>query len=360
MGKNKGGGGGGQNRHAENKAESTSSKPKNKSKGQQNSKVIYLGAAIVVAVIAVGAQQAGMLTVFSAPAPEPPRDVPVATDTPPKRASKKQSPAKQQKPRPPPPSPSKPVDPSCVDEDESCEQWARAAECDRNKEFMHTKCRASCHICASNKPKPKSANACEDTNNNCATWAAIGECQSNPGFMLTQCPVTCKMCQSETCKDDLPDCTERCRGGAASNYSENLHCYSQPELVEKCAWTCGACKEHRFDRPMCKRDKSLLDQPHTVKPGMVNKIFQRIVDEQPGVTVLSSDPWILAIDDFVTSEESDAVRDAGSESGTGWARSQAGDGVQAARTSSTSWCKGKCLQNWAVKNVESRVSSLMG
>ena len=50
----------------------------------------------------------------------------------------------------------------------------------------------------------------------------------------------------------------------------------------------------------------------------------------------------------------------GSESGTGWARSQAGDGVQAARTSSTSWCKGKCLTNWAVQNVEQRVSALMG
>ena len=78
------------------------------------------------------------------------------------------------------------------------------------------------------------------------------------------------------------------------------------------------------------------------------------------MTILSSDPWILTIDNFLTSEESDAVLKAGSNSGTDWARSQAGDGVQAARTSSTAWCKGKCLQDPTVRAVEQRVSSLLG
>ena len=336
-------------------------RPKPSKRGEANSKVLYVAAAVFVGVFGVGLQQAGWLSVVgTTPAPEAPRDS--ASDGSP-RKKRKDAKAPKEKKSPPPPVQRQEIDPTCVDEDESCDQWARAAECDRNPAFMHAKCRASCHVCKSNKPKPKKANSCEDTNSNCATWAAIGECQSNPGFMLTQCPVTCKMCQSETCKDDLADCADRCRGGIESNYSENLQCYYQPELVEKCAWTCGACKEHRFDKPMCARAKKLLDEPWVVKPGSVNKIFQRIVDEQPGVTVLSSPatdgPWILTIDDFLSAEESDAVRDAGSESGTEWARSQAGDGVQAARTSSTAWCKGRCLQNWAVRNVEQRVSNLM-
>jgi len=174
--------------------------------------------------------------------------------------------------------------------------------------------------------------------------------------------VTCKMCQSETCKDDLPDCTDRCRGGAASNFSDTLHCYYEPELVEKCAWTCGACKEHRFDVPSCKRRKGV--QPGAV-PGSVNRIFERIVAEEPGVNVLSdgrkaAEPWVITIDDFLSPSECEDILNAGSLKGSAWARSQAGDGVQAARTSSTAWCKGACLQNPTVQTVEQRVSTLLG
>jgi len=254
-----------------------------------------------------------------------------------------------------------------VDDNESCGQWARSGECDRNVEFMRTSCRASCHVCNGGKPPPKKANACEDSNDNCATWAAIGECQSNPGFMLQNCPVTCKMCQSETCNDQLADCPERARGGAASNYSDSLNCYYEPELVEKCAWTCGACAEHRFDRPQCARSpaaKAGATSPDA--PGnSVNSIFQNIVDTWPGVSILSDgrkpdEPWVLTLDDFLSDKESDEILAAGSSSGTAWGRSQAGDGVQAARTSSTAWCKGRCLQNPTVRAVEERVSRLMG
>jgi len=244
-----------------------------------------------------------------------------------------------------------------VDDDPNCEQWARSGECERNRAYMERSCRASCHVCASNKPKPKPVEECEDRNANCATWAAIGECQSNPGFMLQNCPITCKMCQSKTCRDELDDCADRCRGGAASNYSESLHCYSNPELVEKCAWTCGACKEHRFKKPQCARAPG--STPAAV-PGTVNSMFQRIVDGTPGVTVLSEEPWVIVIDDFLSSAEADEILKAGSSSGTAWGRSQAGDGVQAARTSSTAWCKGKCLANPTVRAVEDRVSTLLG
>ena len=79
-----------------------------------------------------------------------------------------------------------------------------------------------------------------------------------------------------------------------------------------------------------------------------------------GVTVLSEEPWVIVIDDFLSSAEADEILKAGSSSGTAWGRSQAGDGVQAARTSSTAWCKGKCLANPTVRAVEDRVSTLLG
>ena len=54
------------------------------------------------------------------------------------------------------------IEPGCVDNDESCESWARSGECDRNSAFMHTSCKASCHICRGGKPPPKKvlARAC--------------------------------------------------------------------------------------------------------------------------------------------------------------------------------------------------------
>lgn len=306
--------------------------------------------ASVIALLAVCFQSAGMspLSIFGITTLEAPPDVPQA-----KAATKEKRPPKRQPSR----KNAKPIDPDCIDDDGNCEAWASSGECENNKLYMHANCRASCQVCNGGKPPPLKKNNCADTNENCATWAAIGECQSNPGYMLTQCPVTCKMCQSDTCKDDWDDCAERCRGPATSNFSESWACYYEPELVKKCAWTCGACKEHRFDKPECKRDP---DAKQAVHPGDVNKIFQRIVDEVPGVEVLSSEPWVLTIDDFVSSEEADAIIKAGSNSGSSWARSQAGDGVQASRTSSTAWCSGRCLRDGTVQAVEQRVTDLLG
>ena len=354
-----------------NKGDVKPSKPKAKN-GEGSNLALYVGFAGAVAVLAVGLQAAGVLpqVSWSQPAPPVPETSTPRTSTP--RTStakmegtvdpKKDAAAKMRRQmempqKAPPRNQMGPIDPGCVDDNESCESWAKTGECDRNEPFMTKTCRASCHVCNGGKPKPKKAGDCEDTNDNCATWAAIGECASNPGFMLTSCPVTCRMCKSETCKDDLDDCAERARGGAASNFSENLNCYYEPELVEKCAWTCGACKEHRFDRPQCARP---TDAKPGAVPGSVNSIFQSIVDEWEGVSILSRDPWVLTIDNFVTSDEADDILKAGSTGGSTWARSQAGDGVQAARTSSTAWCKGKCLQHPTVRSVEDRVSRLMG
>ncbi|KAL1520991.1 hypothetical protein AB1Y20_022548 [Prymnesium parvum] len=248
-----------------------------------------------------------------------------------------------------------PLDPGCVDDDQSCEAWAKAGECFKNTAFMRASCRASCHVCHGGKPKPKKVGACEDSNDNCATWAAIGECDSNPGYMLENCPVTCRMCQSETCFDRRPDCAERCRGGAESNYSSTLQCYYKPELLEECTWTCGACKEHRFSRPECKRD---ADAKPAAVPGTVDKIFSSIA-ARDGATVLSREPWVITIDDFLSHAEADAIIAAGSSQGTAWGRSMAGDGVQASRTSSTAWCQGNCLRDPTVQLVEKRVSDML-
>jgi len=52
--------------------------------------------------------------------------------------------------------------------------------------------------------------------------------------------------------------------------------------------------------------------------------------------VLSRSPWVVVFDSFLSDSETDRVIQVG---GRHWGRSQAGDGVQAVRTSSTAWCE---------------------
>mmetsp|Transcript_6551 Transcript_6551/g.16784 ORF Transcript_6551/g.16784 Transcript_6551/m.16784 type:complete len:225 (-) Transcript_6551:195-869(-) len=93
-------------------------------------------------------------------------------------------------------------------------------------------------------------------------------------------------------------------------------------------------------------------------------MFERIAKTSelgPGrngtVKVVSRDPWLIMIDDFLSHAETDALLKAG---GVGWHRSLAGDGVHEVRTSSTSWCTGKCLTDNTVKAVQNRVTQLTG
>ena len=221
-----------------------------------------------------------------------------------------------------------PPEPGCGDSNEQCVNWANAGECDANPGFMTTSCKWSCGLCKGGTP-PKKKASCADTNRMCATWASIGECESNPGFMKVQCPVTCRMCQSEDCFDVLPDCKERVRGGPESNYSAT-GCYTDLALRDQCMWTCVACGVQ--SQPRCKR--KLPPEP-AATPGSTQRMFERVA-AHPGARVWSRDPWVVTIDDFLTAEEADTILRVGGQKGTGWSRSLAGDGVQTARTSSTS------------------------
>lgn len=68
-------------------------------------------------------------------------------------------------PEPPDPraplSPHAPTTPGCTSQ-EKCEQWAKAGECEKNKEYMEDTCKRACHKCSATKPpdeslKPKGA-----------------------------------------------------------------------------------------------------------------------------------------------------------------------------------------------------------
>jgi hypothetical protein len=81
----------------------------------------------------------------------------------------------------------------------------------------------------------------------------------------------------------------------------------------------------------------------------LKRVFQDMIQVYgENVTIYSQDPWLLAIDNFASPQDCQALRECGDASG--WQRSQdvvAGGGTQAklhqGRTSSTAWCKKETL-----------------
>ena len=97
------------------------------------------------------------------------------------------------------------------------------------------------------------------------------------------------------------------------------------------------------------------DRPHALPPrrrhapalpraGVMNAMFERALTDDAFAkyepVALSRSPWVLPLDHFLDGSEAEhLIGVPGSRNS--WSRSMAGDGVQAVRTSSTSWCSAK-------------------
>ena len=138
-------------------------------------------------------------------------------------------------------------------------------------------------ICEMNSKLPQFANAegkpraaekvCEDRHDQCKGFQKAGECDKNPGWMIVNCPKSCKACH-------LRDPAVR-----------------------------------------CPRNVLNMTQEPIYQPGDMNAMFARIVERFGStyeVNVLSRDPWIVTLDNFVSMEESKALITA---TGGKWERS---------------------------------------
>ena len=117
-------------------------------------------------------------------------------------------------------------------------------------------------------PDPK----CADKAPECGHWASIGECVANPGFMMVSCASSCDMC-------DMQDYRKRC---------------AVDETV-----------------------------PLSVAPGAMDETFRlassaAFASLEP--VVLSSNPWVLQFDAFLSDDEADAFIRGGATKG--WALSE--------------------------------------
>jgi hypothetical protein len=115
---------------------------------------------------------------------------------------------------------------------------------------------------ADGRPPEVSFDNCIDRHESCPYWAEIGECEKNPGWMIVKCSKSCEACHL------------------------------------------------RDPQVRCQRTQLNISTSPIYAPGDMNSMFSSIEStfgDRYGVTVLSTDPWVVTFDNFVTDEEADAL-----------------------------------------------------
>ena len=161
-----------------------------------------------------------------------------------------------------------------------------------------------------------------------------------------------------------------------SQWAVEGHCESD-ELREfmqnNCAPACKVCE--KTDRRIRCPVPEGLEKP-SLNPGDLNKLFERLAKQDTYKTNILSQPsndetdgpWIITIDDFLTSEECDRLivlgYDERYERSTEVSSNNDGTfepkHVSDARTSTTAWCENpNCYQDPIVQNVVGKISSLL-
>uniref|UniRef100_A0A7E4WAD2 Tyrosinase_Cu-bd domain-containing protein n=1 Tax=Panagrellus redivivus TaxID=6233 RepID=A0A7E4WAD2_PANRE len=81
---------------------------------------------------------------------------------------------------------------NCFNRNPCCDTWAANGECNSNRKYMGTYCRAACKICT---PSFNITNECANRHVSCVQWQQSGECSGNSQmFMLENCRQQCNLC----------------------------------------------------------------------------------------------------------------------------------------------------------------------
>jgi len=170
------------------------------------------------------------------------------------------------------------------------------------------------------KPADVKLGTCKDRHAQCKGFFKQGECEKNPGWMIVNCPDSCSACH-------LLDPKVRCD-------RKNLNISLEP----------------------------------IYKPGDMLNMFESIVPsfgDRYGITVVSTDPYIVTFDNFLSDEEIEALI---TTVDGGWERStdtgsvnefgETGRVLSQGRTSSNAWCRAPCEGNPHVQNVMKKIAEV--
>eukprot|EP00339_Tiarina_fusa_P009549 CAMPEP_0117006418 /NCGR_PEP_ID=MMETSP0472-20121206/6654_1 /TAXON_ID=693140 ORGANISM="Tiarina fusus, Strain LIS" /NCGR_SAMPLE_ID=MMETSP0472 /ASSEMBLY_ACC=CAM_ASM_000603 /LENGTH=452 /DNA_ID=CAMNT_0004707879 /DNA_START=465 /DNA_END=1823 /DNA_ORIENTATION=- len=307
----------------------------------------------------------------------------------------------------------------CVDDHENCAFWAESGECTNNPKYMKVNCAKSCNSCTK-KPKPTVPNRatlgasstevgeedklaivtdsakygtqqtadgsewkqtlvlvqatseymeseqvtalpskirdnCKNQNELCSFWAIIGECEKNKSFMKVNCAPACKTCH-------LIDMKTRCP--PLENAAPALRPGDLNKMFERIVSTAPG------NITISDEDKARLNDEGMTEYSVV--VLSRPLEGQAHEISLSNDmslpPWVITFEDFLTPEECDAMVRLGYKSG--YKRSEdvgatkidgTVDSKQShGRTSENAWCSSRdgCRDDEVAARIHNRISKV--
>lgn len=189
------------------------------------------------------------------------------------------------------------------------------------------------------------------------------------------CDVTSGHCANEVFNPNAPpknkkpwssDCTDLHKSCLA--YKKNDECSKSPGwMTVNCAKTCGVC--HLRDHSVrCNRQTLNISADPIFQPGDMNSMFsglQSASGKKYKINVLSSSPWLVTLDDFLTERETKAMLSTASkwerngDKNTPPLRAEDGTIMALARTSSICWCDKKCEMHPDVQSLVRKVEQLV-
>lgn len=132
-----------------------------------------------------------------------------------------------------------------------------------------------------------------------------------------------------------------------------------------CPHTCGKC-HLREARVRCNATRIGYDNSNILVPGSLDKIFKEKLKGYPH-EVVSTEPWVVHLADFLTDKEIDALINWGHRAGLQRSTDQGEydkNGVQTqvtsdVRTSENAWCMTECEVDPTIDNLVRRVETML-
>lgn len=197
--------------------------------------------------------------------------------------------------------------------------------------------------------------SCENQHKLCAFWAVLGECEKNKAYMRTNCAPSCQSCHLidyETRCPPLPDTAEPALKPGDLNRMFQRIIDSAPGNVTDPALTISD-----YDGPA-----------YTVH--VHSRPDQSAVSSRPSAAIdISNPPWVITFDNLLTKEEADDLVQLGYK--YKYTRSEdvgerkfdgSHDSVQSTRrTSENAWCSSRegCRELDVPKTVQDRISTIL-
>ncbi|KAL7567681.1 hypothetical protein ACA910_012020 [Epithemia clementina (nom. ined.)] len=271
-------------------------------------------------------------------------------------------------------------DEECVNKMSDCENIGQVT-CIRSFQYMRDECRKTCLLCGnivddrasnvySEEPQQvtgdnmmaylkqvddymynqvfvdpkyrKVKNDCKNRHELCTFWAQLGECEKNPNYMQMQCAPACLSCDQLSFETRCPF-----------------------DKTAPVAWSKKGDLDAMFTRIVTEPEfQQLYNITILSQPKPVSYVDQH---NQNNHVEIKDGPWVVVLDDFMTSEECDTLRDLGATEG--YQRSEdvgerKFDGTfsskqSTGRTSSNAWCTMACWEHNVTKAVHDRMERLL-